>query len=123
MRTELSSMKRYAAHIVYCHPQRIISKGFVEVDEQGFITQIGSLTDLQQESHSTIFYNGLLLPYLANANSSFIEKEPVLEKLNTQFSVFKNEIKEGEKANLYLLQELDLVGLTFLKNASLTKLL
>jgi len=117
-------MKRFAAHLVYCNPQRIIAKGVIEIDNDGFITNIFSLNDLLQESHSTIFYNGILIPDLLEKDEiSSLIHESVFATLNKSFSINKRGIEVGEKADVYLLEKLDLIENKFLKKTALIKIL
>jgi hypothetical protein len=114
-------MKRVAAHLVYCNPQQIIPHGVIEVDEQGIIRAIFSLDTLPQESHSTIFYNGILIPSLINKEqlASYQQKE-VIPLLDVLYASKMIGLKVGEKAQIYLLENLDLVGKRFLEETTLT---
>jgi hypothetical protein len=116
-------MKRYAAHYVYCSPQRIIPKGVVEVDEFGIIIRFFSLIDFPEEIHSTEFYNGAIIPFLFDKEGieNLLNKQtfPSLEMLSTQKSLC---LKEGEPAHLQLLEELDLINGLILPQTQLSTL-
>lgn len=116
-------MKRFAAHFVYCNPQRILPNGVIEVDESGVIISIFSLNDKPQESHSTIFYNGIIIPFLLENNISGLCQASVFDTLNEQYASKSKGLKEGEKSEILLLENLDLIEKKFQKETSLKKLL
>lgn len=113
-------MKRVAAHWVYCSPQQIIPQGVIEVNEQGIITAIFSLNDLPQESHSTIFYNGIIIPNLINKEQlASYQQHAVLELLNELYALNMIGFRIGEKAEIFLLENIDLIGKIFLSETTL----
>lgn len=98
-------MKRYAANLVYCSPNNLLKNGVVEIDEKtGIVEHIFSLNDIGDEIQSTIFFNGIILPF--ELHISFREKQQSLTSLlNEQFA--KNplcEISPNKKCNLWLLE-------------------
>ena len=103
-------MKRYAANILYCSPDNLLKNGVVEVDEQtGLITAVFSLNDKGDEVQSTIFLNGILLPFKPfftsethNSNLFLLLKEQFLKNSPCEMAHHK-------KADLWLLQGDDLL--------------
>ena len=116
-------MKRIAAHFVYCNPQRILSNGVVEVNDSGIIVYIFSLNDKPQECNSTIFYNGIIIPFLLEKEISNLYQATIFDTLNQQFIIKGKGLKEGEKPEIYLLENLDLIEKKFLKQTTINKLL
>ena len=103
-------MKRYAANILYCSPDHLLKNGVVEIDEQtGAITDIFSLNDKGDEVQSTIFFNGILLPFNPFFTSE-VHNSDLFLLLKDQF--LKNtscEMSRHKKINLWLLQGDDLL--------------
>ena len=98
-------MKRYAANLLYCSPDNLVKNGVVEIDEQnGIVTDIFSLNDKGDETHSTLFFNGILLPFKPFFTPDEYNSD-IFSLLKAQFS--KNiscEIARNRKINLWLLQ-------------------
>lgn len=102
-------MKRYAANILYCSPDNLLKNGVVEIDEQkSIVTDIFSLNDKGDEIQSTVFFNGILLPFnpfftpeTCNSNLFSLLKEQFLNDISCEISYHK-------KINLWLLQGDDL---------------
>ncbi len=117
-------MKRFAAHYLYCSPQKIITNGAVEVDNEGRITRFFSLSDYPEETHSTIFFNGVLIPglFVGDELKNYSGK-PVFETLDYLFSISKNKLEEGEILPIFLLENLNLSEKTILPESFLRKLL
>ncbi|MDR1679156.1 MAG: hypothetical protein LBR81_05190 [Prevotellaceae bacterium] len=112
-------MIRYAAHFVYCSPQQIISQGVVEVDSDGRICRLFSLADFPEETHTTVFYNGVIFPRFPEADEILkAENQEIFSLLNTFFAD-KRGLKVGEKANLCLIEDLDLSGKQILPHSRL----
>ena len=104
-------MKRYAANLLYCAPGNLLRNGVVEINEQtGTITDVFSLDDKGDEIHSTIFLNGILLPF--KPFFAFDDQDSDLFLLlKDQF--LRNspcEIARHKKINLWLLQGDDLLA-------------
>jgi hypothetical protein len=103
-------MKRYAANLLYCAPGNLLRNGVVEINEQtGTITDVFSLDDKEDEIHSTIFLNGILLPFKPFFASDDQDTGLFL-LLKDQF--LRNgpcEIARHKKNNLWLLQGDDLL--------------
>ncbi len=103
------AIKRYSANILYCSPGNLLKNGVVEIDGQtGIITDIFSLNEKGDEVHSTVFFNGILLPFSPfftpeTSNSNLFR---LLEKQ------FPKDISPGmsrsKKISLWLLQSDDL---------------
>ena len=102
-------MKRYAANILYCSPDKLLKNGVVEIDEQtGLIIDIFSLNDKGDEVQSTIFLNGILLPFNPFFTSE-VHNSDLFPLLKDQF--LKNVscgMSREKKINLWLLQGDDL---------------
>ena len=78
-------MKRYAANLLYCSPGRIIKNGVIEVDEQtGRVVALFSLDEVGDEVSSTVFLNGILLPFRP-VFSAGDEELAIFEELKKQF--------------------------------------
>jgi hypothetical protein len=102
-------MKRYAAHFVYCHPQRIIRNGVVELDENGQIVRFFSLNDYPEETHSTEFFNGILLTDLfAHKFLAEFNKKPIFETLDILYQSSENRLEEKQRVPLFLVENIDL---------------
>ena len=103
-------MKRYAANLLYCAPDNLLKNGVVEINEQtGTITDVFSLDDKGDEIHSTIFLNGILLPFEPFFAFDAQDTDLFL-LLKDQFA--RNspyEIARHKKINLRLLQGDDLL--------------
>ena len=103
-------MKRYAANLLYCAPDNLLRNGVVEIDEQtGTITAVFSLDDKGDEIHSTIFLNGILLPFKPFFAFD-VQDSDLFLLLKDQF--LKNspcEIARHKKINLWLLHGDDLL--------------
>ena len=98
-------MKRYAANFLYCSPDNLLKNGVVEINEQeGVVTDFFSLDDKGDEIHSTLFLNGILLPF----NPFFppdAYDSAIFPLLKDQFSKHIScEISRHKKINLWLLQ-------------------
>ena len=97
-------MSRVAANVVYCSPGIIVNNGVIEFSEDRIITNVNSLDIIGDEIHSTIFYNGIILPFKPEFKESDRHENIyyVLDKL------FVNQQTEAliinKKINLYLLQ-------------------
>ncbi len=102
-------MKRYAAHFVYCHPQRIIRNGVVELNENGQIVRFFSLNDFPEETHSTEFLNGILLPDLFMDKSPVrFNKKPIFETLDALHQISENRLEENLLVSIFLLEDINL---------------
>ncbi len=116
-------MKRFAAHYLYCNPHQIICNGFVEVDDDAVLLDIYSLNDIPQESHSTVFYNGILLPFRIDLKKAIASESNMFDVIRDQYSNEHINLIAGEKVEIYLLENLDLVNKLFLKETVLSQLL
>ena len=97
-------MKRYAAHYLYLSPRHILKNGVVETDEQtGCVTSLFSLDDVGDEAPSTVFFNGILLPFEPKFSPEMNETE-IFSLLDSLFSQQPVSIKRGEKVSLWLLE-------------------
>ncbi len=103
-------MKRYAANFLYCSPGELLKNGVVEINEQtGVITDVFSLDDKGDEVQSTIFFNGILLPFKPFFTPDSCDSN-LFQLLEDQF--LKNDflpISSHKKAALWLLQGDDLL--------------
>lgn len=59
-------MRKLAAHYIFPISGKPIKNGYIELTDSGVITEIG---ELENESESTEFYNGILVPGFINAHS------------------------------------------------------
>ena len=97
-------MKRYAAHYLYISPRHILKNGVVETDERtGRVTSVFSLDDVGDEMPSTVFFNGILLPFDPLLTPEMNEME-IFSLLDSRFSQHPVSISCGEKAALWLLE-------------------
>jgi len=104
-------MRRYAANILYCSPYNLLKNGVVEIDEQkGVISDIFSLDNFGDEVHSTVFLNGIILPFkpvftpdMYGSNLFVLLKEQFLKNVSCEIACF-------EKIDLWVLQGGDLFG-------------
>ena len=97
-------MKRYAANYLYISPRHILKNGVVETDEQtGCITSVFSLDDVGDEVQSTVFFNGILIPFEPVLTPEMNEME-IFSLLDSQFSQQPVSINCREKAALWLLE-------------------
>ncbi len=116
-------MKRYAAHFVYCHPQRIIRNGVVELDENGQIVRFFSLNDYPEETHSTEFFNGILLPdlFVDKSPADFIKK-PIFETLDALHHACENRLEENQNASVFLLENINLEAMLIDEETTLKRI-
>jgi len=97
-------MKRYAANYLYISPRHILKNGVVEIDEQtGHVTAVFSLNDVGDEMPSTVFFNGILLPFEPKFTPEMNETE-FFSLLDSRFSQHPVSINCGEKVSLWLLE-------------------
>jgi len=97
-------MKRYAAHYLYLSPRRILKNGVVEIDERtGRITALFSLDDVGDEVQSTVFFNGILIPFEPVLTPEMNEME-IFSLLDTLFLQHPVSVNGGEKVSLWLLE-------------------
>jgi hypothetical protein len=92
-------MKRYAANILWCSPEKIIKNGVLEIDQAGKITGIFSLDTIGDEIASTTFFNGIILPF-----------KPEFITINQSQNIYDILKKQFEKKNV--------TGFTFGKKSS-----
>lgn len=118
-------MRRFAAHFLYCAPEQIISKGVVELDDVGKVCSLFTLNDFPEETHSTEFFNGIIIPNILNEDDLQASIGlPIFEVLNKKIqSPHDESIMLGIQSSLMLLEQLDLVNLRILPSTRLRKLL
>lgn len=105
-------MKRFAAQYVYCSPSLIIPKGVIELDSEGFVKEFFTLNDFPEELHSTEFYNGIIIPNLLSQEEiSNCIGTRIFTQLELKIKLGKEPLSIGKKANLYILEHLDLINL------------
>ena len=103
-------MKRYAANYLYISPLRILKNGVVERDEQtGQITSVFSLDDIGDEVQSTVFFNGIILPFDPMLTPEMNDIE-IFSLLSSRFSQNPVSLNCGEKASLWLLEGNELLS-------------
>jgi len=110
-----------AALLLYCSPQRIIQNGIIETDAQGIVLRIGSLSQYDNEPHSTTFLNGILLPFAPDTEQ--IIQEGLKKALEREFEASQAEIKEGKCLSLWLLSGDNLFQKEIQPPLSVTRLL
>lgn len=116
-------MKRFGAHFIYCNPSCIVPKGVIEINEKGVVSRLFSLNDFPEELHTTVFYNGILLPPLFEThNLMSFRGLPVFPLLDRLYATRSFSLKEGGQSQLYLLEELDLIEKIILPETSLLRL-
>jgi len=82
-----------------------------------------SLNDFPEELHTTVFYNGILLPSLFdNMDLMDFQGQPVFPVLDKLYGTRPFNLEEGNSAQLYLLEELDLPEKRILPETSLLRL-
>lgn len=95
-------MRRFAAQILFCAPEKIIKNGMVELSENGIVSKTGELSTLQSEPSETIFLNGIILPFCPETQA--INTSDVMECLKHQFANKEcAPIAAGEPTSLWLL--------------------
>jgi hypothetical protein len=103
-------MKRYAANLLYCSPDNLLRNGVVEINEQtGAITAVFSLNDRGDEVHSTIFFNGILLPFEPFFTFDTQDSNLFLLLENQFLTTNSCDIVCNKKIDLWLLQGDDLL--------------
>jgi hypothetical protein len=116
-------MKRFGAHFIYSNPGCIVAKGVIEINEKGIVSRLFSLNDFPEELHTTVFYNGILLPPLfEDFDLRAFRGQPVFPVLNKLYATRSFSLQQGSIAQLYLLEGLDLIEKRILPETSLTKL-
>lgn len=116
-------MKRYAAHYLYCSSALIVSKGVVELDAEACVQSIFTLNDYPEETHSTEFYNGIIIPdLLTEADLKNLCGVSVFENLALKFSLRKLSIAVGSTPSLFVLEHVDMLHLCFTSKTTLRKL-
>lgn len=115
-------MKRYGAHFIYCSPQRILEKAVVEINYNGQLVQFFLLKDFPEEIHSTIFFNGIIIPdIILETDITSFNSSPIIKTLDS-FFLPEKELKEGAPAKIYLLEQLDLVNNKFTDKVTIREL-
>ncbi len=85
-------MRKIAANYIYPIASEPIKNGYVKIDDNGYITEIGQLNG---ECEDTEFYNGILCPGFTNAHSHIeLSHLKGLFKEATGMSGFINQINE-----------------------------
>ncbi|MDR3706466.1 MAG: hypothetical protein P4L28_11240 [Paludibacteraceae bacterium] len=116
-------MQRFGAHFIYCNPGCIVAKGVIEINEKGIVSRLFSLNDFPEELHTTVFYNGILLPPLfENLDLMDFRGQLVFSVLDKLYDAHPFPLEEGIIAQLYLLEGLDLIEKRILPETSLLKL-
>lgn len=92
-------MKSFAAQLLYCSPEQTIRNGWIKVSDEGIVTKIGSLDQCPSEPQSTVFLNGILLPFCPETQT--FEAEGVKESLKRQFTA-KKVAPATEEASIHL---------------------
>lgn len=96
----------------------------VEVNGESVVTRIFSLNDFPEEIHTTIFYNGILIPPLfENENPARFSFQPIFEVLDQLHCQHPVSIEIGASLPLYLLEDLSLTDKKILPETSLVKIL
>ena len=95
-------MTRISSHFTFCSPQRILQKSVVEIDNQGYISQIFGFNNANVESYQTLFFNGILSTEIISVKKSILPMNFENVFLNYNYfyisdDIYIDEIKPTDK--------------------------
>lgn len=79
----MAKLKRFASHLTFCMPQKLLRQSVIEQDEDNRVTRIFSLNDGSVESAHTLFFDGVLSIAFVSLKHSLSQQQ--VESLSSDF--------------------------------------